>query len=81
MAARSAASLAASLAIRLKAERRRYRKRLERCQRKFSESAVHELRVETRRLLALLDLMCALHNPGSLRKARKLFKERLDAHA
>ena len=79
MAARSAASLAASLAFRLKAERRRYRKRLERCQRKFSESAVHDLRIETRRLLALLDLLRALHGPGPLRKTRKVFKQRLDA--
>ena len=36
---------------------RRYRKRLARCQKHFSEEAVHELRVETRRALALLDLL------------------------
>ena len=34
--------------------RRRYHKRLECSQKKFSEDAVHDLRVETRRLLALL---------------------------
>ncbi len=79
MAARSSASFAASLANRVKAERRRYRKRLERCQRKFSESAVHDLRIETRRLLAMLDLLRALHFPGPLRKIRKVFKKRLDA--
>lgn len=79
MAARSATSLAASLAIRLKAERRRYRKRLKRCQRMFSEGAVHDLRIDTRRLLALLDLLQAMHVPGPLRKIRKVFKKRLDA--
>jgi len=79
MAADSSTLAAASLASRVKAMRRRYRKRLERCQRKFSESAVHDLRVETRRLLALLDLLRALHLPGPLGKIRKVFKKRLDA--
>jgi CHAD domain-containing protein len=79
MAARSSTLLAASLAKHVKAMRGRYRKRLERCQRKFSESAVHDLRIETRRLLALLDLLRALHFPEPLRKIRKVFKKRLDA--
>ncbi len=51
MAARSSTSLATLLASRVKAERRRYRKRLERGRREFSENAVHDLRVENRRLL------------------------------
>ena len=79
MAARSSTSLATSLASRVKAERQRYGKRLERGQREFSEKAVHNLRVETRRLLALLDVLFALHFPGPLRKMRKVFKNRLDA--
>ena len=79
MAARSSTSLAASLADRLKAERRRYRKLLKRCQRKFSEGAVHDLRIETRRLLAMFDLLRALHSRGPLKKSRKVFKKRLDA--
>jgi CHAD domain-containing protein len=79
MAARSSTRPTAWLAQQVKAMRRRYRKRLERCQRNFSESAVHELRIETRRLLALLDLLRALHFPGPLRKIRKVFKKRLDA--
>ena len=79
MAARTSTSLAALLAIRAKVERRRYWKRLERCQRKFSESAVHDLRIETRRLLAMLDLLQTLHFPGPLGKIRKAFKQRLDA--
>jgi CHAD domain-containing protein len=79
MPARAATSLAMSLAKRVKAMRQRYRKRLERCQRKFSEGAVHDLRIETRRLLAMLDLLRALRVPGPLRKIRKVFKKRLDA--
>jgi len=55
-----------------------YRKRLARCQKKFSEKAVHDLRTETRRMLALLDLLEALHFEGSLNKLRKTFKKRLD---
>jgi CHAD domain-containing protein len=79
MAARSSTSLATSLASRVKAERRRYRKRLELGQREFSKKAVHDLRVETRRLLALLEVLLALHFPGPLKKIRKVFKKRLDA--
>lgn len=58
--------------------RRCYRKRLARCQKKFTEKAVHDLRTETRRMLALLDLLEALHFEGSLKKLRKTFKKRLD---
>jgi CHAD domain-containing protein len=50
-----------------------------RCQKRFSESAVHELRIETRRILALLDLLEALRFAEPLKKARKTFKKRLDA--
>jgi len=52
---------------------------LARCQEKFSEAAVHELRVETRRALALLDLVQAVRIGNSSRKPRKLLKQRLDA--
>jgi CHAD domain-containing protein len=67
------------LAACVKAQRRRYRKRLERCQRKFSESAVHELRIQTRRLLALLNLSGALYGEDAPRKICKVLKRRLDA--
>lgn len=75
----SPAAVRHHLAACVKAQRRRYRKRLERCQRKFSESAVHELRIQTRRLLALLELLQALRVGDSLRRIRKAFKNRLDA--
>jgi CHAD domain-containing protein len=71
--------LAGHLAESVRKARRRYRKRLDCCQKKFSEKAVHDLRVETRRILALLDLVEALHFDESLVKLRKTFKKRLDA--
>lgn len=73
------AALAVHLAGSIRIMRRRYRKRLARCQKKFSESAVHGLRIETRRLLAMLDLLGALRLRDSLKKTRKVFKKRLDA--
>jgi CHAD domain-containing protein len=71
--------LAGHLAEGVRSARRRYRKRLECCQKKFSEKAVHDLRIDTRRILALLDLLEALRFGGSLAKLRKTFKKRLDA--
>src|SRR5215831_11088211 len=72
------ARLAVHLAGSVRTARRRYRKRLDRCRKKTSESAVHELRVETRRLLALLGLLESFHLDPSLKKLRKDFKKRLD---
>ena len=71
--------LANHLAESVRSARCRYRKRLSRCQKKFSEKAVHDLRIETRRILALLDLLEALRFDNSLSKLRKKFKQRLDA--
>lgn len=73
------AELAGHLAESVRAARRRYRKRLARCRQRFSEKAVHDLRIETRRILALLDLLEALRFPEPLKKLRKTFKKRLDA--
>jgi CHAD domain-containing protein len=71
--------LAGHLAESVRSARRRYRKRLARCQKKFSEHAVHALRTETRRILALLDLLEALRFGEPFTKLRKTFKKRLDA--
>lgn len=71
--------LAAHLAASVCDARHRYRKCLARCQKKFSEKAVHNLRIETRRILALIDLLATLHVEGPLKKLRKTFKKRLDA--
>src|SRR5688572_6032971 len=73
------AELAKHLTGGVKKLRRRYRRRLARCQERFSEASVHDLRIETRRMLAMLDLLRALHFQDSLRKTRKTFKQRLDA--
>jgi len=71
--------LVVHLAGSLRDARRNYRRRLKRCRKKFSEKAVHDLRVETRRLLALLDFLEAAHFAGAPGKTRKLLKQRLDA--
>lgn len=59
--------------------RRNYDKRLERCRKGFSAKAVHKLRTETRRILALLHLLEVLQVECRLKKLRKKIKERLDA--
>ncbi len=58
---------------------RRCRKRLKRCQRKFSASAVHDSRIETRRLLATLELLAVFIPAHELKKLRRALKEHLDA--
>lgn len=58
---------------------RRYRKRLQRCQRKFSAAAVHDSRIETRRLLATFELLAAFISADELRKPRRALKQHLDA--
>ena len=65
--------------------RKRYRKKLARCRKRFTPEAVHALRVETRRLLALCDVLRELRELRGLesglrvRKLRRLLKKRLDA--
>lgn len=60
---------------------RRYRKRLKQCQGHFSETAVHDSRVETRRLLATFELLSAFIPERDLRKARRSLKDHLDSFA
>ena len=54
-----------------------YREQLRRCQEKFSEEAVHELRVATRRLLAQFTLLSYVAPSASLERARRILKRRL----
>jgi CHAD domain-containing protein len=54
-----------------------YHKQLRACQDKFSEAAVHELRVATRRLLAQFILLECLAPGAALDKARRILKRRL----
>jgi len=57
---------------------KRYRKELKRCQRKFSEKAVHDSRVAARRLLATIELLEGFLPPELVKKARCAIKEHLD---
>ena len=57
---------------------RRYRKRLKRCQTRFSEKAVHESRVETRRLQATIELLGAFIPEKQIERARAELKNHLD---
>jgi len=56
-----------------------YRKELRRCQEEFSEDAVHELRVATRRLLAQFVLLSCVAPSTDLEKARSSLKRRVGA--
>ena len=56
----------------------RYQKRLRRCQKRYSEPAVHQWRIETRRLLASLELLRALASGSRITKAQRIIKKHLD---
>jgi len=64
----------------LDARWKKYRSNLEICRQEFSEAAVHDMRVSTRRLLALVDLLRALTPHPRLQKLRRAFKEQLDGY-
>jgi CHAD domain-containing protein len=55
-----------------------FRAELKRCQKQYSEAAVHDLRVATRRLISTLDLVRGIHPEANLRKARRALKRQLD---
>ena len=69
------------LSASLKAQWKRCRKELKRCRRHCSEEAVHDLRVETRRLLSAVELVGAFIRDDRLKKGRKLLKQHLDTFA
>lgn len=56
----------------------KYREQIKTCRREFSEEAVHDLRVASRRLLALVDLIRAVMPHPRLQKIRKALKGQLD---
>lgn len=51
----------------------------QRCKEAFSEDAVHDLRVASRRLLALLTVLHAVNRQPRLQRLRRLFKNQLDS--
>ncbi len=63
----------------LKQRWKRYRRALKRCQRKFSEKSVHASRVETRRLLSLVELLNVFLGQSHLKRIRRILKRHLDA--
>ncbi|MFZ5820954.1 MAG: CHAD domain-containing protein [Chloroflexota bacterium] len=58
----------------------KYSNNLEACRQEFSEEAVHDVRVSTRRLLALVELLRALSPHPHLEELRRAFKDQLDSY-
>jgi CHAD domain-containing protein len=55
-----------------------YRAELKNCRSEFTEDAVHDLRVATRRILALIQLLNSITPRTSLKKMARAFKKQLD---
>ena len=66
------------LARAVKGRSKYFQRELKRCQRKFSEKAIHKSRVEARRLLSSLDLVGSLISARHLAKAQQALKRHLD---
>jgi CHAD domain-containing protein len=80
LSARSApVAVGPTLAKTLQSRWESYCEQLGHCQRKFSEEAVHELRVATRRLLAELHLLSFIVPSAELQNVRRILKRRLSA--
>jgi CHAD domain-containing protein len=56
----------------------KYTAELKTCRREFSEEAVHDFRVATRRLLSFLDLLRTMVPDPGIRKIRRVLKDQLD---
>ena len=56
----------------------KYQADLKTCRREFSEEAVHDFRVATRRLLSSLDLLRAVMPDPGIQKTRRILKDQLD---
>jgi len=55
-----------------------YRSELKNCRSEFTEDAVHDLRVATRRILALIQLLNSISPRPRLKKMARAFKDQLD---
>ena len=55
-----------------------YRAELKRCRAEFSNEVVHDLRVATRRMLALIQLLNSISPRPRLQKLTRVFKDQLD---
>jgi CHAD domain-containing protein len=58
---------------------KKYLRQLRRSQKRSSEKSVHDLRVATRRLVSLLDIVMTVASDDRLRKMRRVLKKRFDA--
>jgi CHAD domain-containing protein len=67
------------LSVSLERQWKRYRKALRHCQRHFSADAVHDSRVESRRLMAQIELLGLFADPRRLKRARRVLKAHLDS--
>lgn len=67
-----------TLAASLQRQWKSYRQALKHCQREFSEEAVHDSRVETRRLMAQIELLGVLAEARAFKRARRALKEHLE---
>ncbi len=56
----------------------KYQAELNTCRSEFSEEAVHDFRVATRRLLSSLDLLRAVMPDPRIQKTRRILKDQLD---
>ena len=57
----------------------KYQAEHNRCKTEFSEEAVHDLRVSTRRFLAIVELLRAVQPDQNLQKSRRILKDQLDS--
>lgn len=73
-------SITEQLSTSLQGRWEKYNQELNRCRAEFSEEAVHDLRVATRRLLALLDLIGILYPGAPVQKLLLAFKDQLDSY-
>jgi len=62
----------------LKSQCKQYRKQLRRCQKKFSEKAVHDSRVAARRLISVVELLAPFLPATRVKKIERLLKQHLD---
>jgi len=62
----------------LKKQWKRYRRQLHSCQEKFTEEAIHDARVEARRLLSTVELLGGFLPAGRVRKVERGLKRHLD---
>lgn len=57
----------------------KYKSELKRCRNEFSNEAVHDFRIATRRMLALVQLLGMLNPHPRLQKLRRAFRDQLDS--